>query len=144
MNTKAAYNQNEELVAMKDDIANRKFGLMLKEGLIMVGTVAGGAVLGAVAAPVVLGSAGAAVTGAMVGGFGGLYGGAMAAEVLTMKDRTKLEIDNQMVESYMSGKNYWGEGYREEVAEKGYGFGHTPPATPMLAQNGPQGPGRLS
>lgn len=132
MSQDAPYNQNAELVAMRDDIANRSLGLKIKEGLILGACTLGGAALGAVGLPMI--AEGAAMTGMLGGGVIGLYGGAAVADLATSKDRTKLDIDNQMVESYMSGKNYWGEGYREEVAEKGYGFGHTPSNTPMLAQ----------
>ena len=57
----------------------------------------------------------------IAGGMVGLMAGGSLSEALTLKDRKKLEIDEAMVNSYMSGKNYWGAGYREEVADHGYG-----------------------
>lgn len=111
------YNQNEELVAMKQDIADRSFGVRVKElGITGVAAVLGG-VAGYLLAP---------ATGGMsilIGGALGMAAGGTIGSVMTMKEREKLKIDQDMVDSYMSGKNYWGEGYREEVAEKGYGFG---------------------
>lgn len=58
-------------------------------------------------------------------------------ELSAMKEQTKLKLDEEMVQS----KNYWGEGYREEVAEHGYSlqassFHSAPP--PKLGKTSPQ------
>lgn len=135
------YNTNKELVAMKQDIADRNYNLMIKEALIIGASVIGLAALGAVAGPVVLAGGALAAEGMVFGALGGaalgMVGGGAIAGIATYKERTKLKIDEEMVQSYMQGKNHWGEGYREEVAEKGYGFGREPddraPSTPSFA-----------
>jgi len=128
----APYNANPELVAMKEDIAQRKLnvkikGMLIGGALLLLGVVALGAV--AMAAP------GAAVH---MAGFAqpliyaAMAGGSAIVGLATMKEVKKLEMDEQYLSSYMSGKNYWGEGYREEVAEKGYSM-----AGPAVAMSGP-------
>lgn len=119
MNTASPYNQNPELVAMREDIANRTFALKIKSGLITAASVVGGVALGAVVFP-------ASVPALVGGGVIGLMAGGKASDIFTLKDREKLKIDEDMVQSYMQGKNYWGEGYREEVAEHGYSLGGAP------------------
>lgn len=108
------YNTNPELVKMREDIANRGFNTKVKAWMItgisiMVGLGAGALLVGAMG-PVAL----------MGGAMAGLLVGGAIAEAVTLKDRKKLEIDEEMVSSYMQGKNHWGAGYREEVAEYGY------------------------
>lgn len=120
MNTRSPYNANEELVAMKHDIADRAYGLQVKSWTLMGLTTVGGALLGVLVAPMIPALAGIGVMGAIFGGTLGLMAGGVVADIATMKDREKLKIDQSMVDSYMQGKNYWGEGYREEVAERGY------------------------
>jgi|GEM_PF-2077452 len=119
------YNANPELTKMKNDVSNRHFNLTMK-GLAIAGIAAiAGAALGAVFLPGLLmvgmemGVMGT-IVGAMFGGVAGLMGGGVAAGVLTMKESKKLAIDEEMVGSYMQGKNHWGAGYRQEVAEHGY------------------------
>jgi hypothetical protein len=119
MNTQSPYNQNEELVAMKHDIADRAYGIQVKSWIVGGLTIAAGAILGAMALPAV-GLVGSGLVGALMGGGLGFATGGIVADMATLKDREKLKIDQSMVDSYMSGKNYWGEGYREEVAEHGY------------------------
>lgn len=123
------YNANPDLKKMREDIADRNYGLMIKSTLITVAGIALGAVAGAFALPVVMGGAISGMVllaGAGIGGFAGAMGGSALSEVLTLKDKKKLAIDEEMVDSYMSGKNYWGAGYRQEVAEYGYGGPQVP------------------
>lgn len=122
------YDANEELVAMKQDIADRTYNISIKQMLIpVIGAVVGGAI-GILLAPA---TAGASLMPALIGSAVGFFGGKAAADFATMKDREKLKIDQEMVDSYMQGKNYWGEGYREEVAEHGYSLGGPlPPSAP--------------
>lgn len=61
-----------------------------------------------------------ALLGAMYGGMAGFMGGGLISGIVTMKESTKLKLDEEMVQSYMQGKGSWGHGYREEVAERGY------------------------
>ena len=139
----APYNANEELVAMKHDIADRNYKLKIKEMLITGAMVVGGVALGALALPAIPALAGmGAVTGAMMGGALGLASGGAVASLATMKDREKLKIDESMVDSYMSGKNYWGEGYREEVAERGYSLSGTSAFPGAAPPPPPRGTGR--
>ncbi|MFO0389622.1 MAG: hypothetical protein ACK502_07905 [Alphaproteobacteria bacterium] len=123
MNAQSPYNQNEELVAMKQDIADRSYNIQVKKWMIGGLAIAGGVLLGTLALPLVpflAAAKGVVGMGAIMGGALGFMAGGVAADMATMKDREKLKIDQSMVDSYMSGKNYWGEGYREEVAERGY------------------------
>ncbi len=120
------YNANPDLVKMRHDIAERNYGIMTKGMLISgIGAVAG-AIVGALLLPEIL-IGGAALGGmgmlvsAFMGGVVGLMAGGAISHVVTMRDEKKLQIDEEMVGSYMQGKNYWGEGYRKEVAEYGYG-----------------------
>lgn len=115
------YNTNPELVAMKNDIANRKFRVQLI-GMGVTAVLA----IGALAAFFLIPGAGAAV-GAMGGASAtkavlglGMAAAGTVTSLVTMKEMKKLEMDEQFLQSYMQGKNYWGEGYREEVAEHGY------------------------
>lgn len=116
------YNANGELLDMKRDIADRSYKLTVKKFFFTaVGLIAGALLLPAVLPILGLG----AITGIMpviMGGALGAMAGGAVGEFLTMKERTKLKIDEDMTQSYMSGKNYWGEGYRKEVAEYGYGL----------------------
>ncbi|MDX1975017.1 MAG: hypothetical protein SFT92_05015 [Rickettsiales bacterium] len=98
------FNQEANLQAMKEDIANRSFKIkvtgMVITGAFMLLAFAGMFMgLGGVAAPL-LGLVGAA-------------GGAIAG-LVTLKETKKLQIDEEFLQSRMQGKNWWG-GYREEV-----------------------------
>jgi len=134
MNTPSPYNANPELSAMKEDVASRSLNLSIKSGLITVATVAVGAAGAALLFP--LAGPGVAFS-AFVGGAAGLLASGPIIEMATLKERTKLQIDEEMVQSYMAGKNYWGEGFREEVAEHGYAG---PQATPHVGGPNPQRP----
>jgi len=134
MNTPSPYNANPELSAMKEDVASRSLSLSIKSGLITVAAVAAGAAAGAMLFPYV--GAGLAFS-AFVGGAAGLLASGPITEMATLKERTKLQIDEEMVQSYMAGKNYWGEGFREEVAEHGYAG---PQSTPHIGGANPQRP----
>ena len=116
-NDQILYNQNPELTGMRFDVAERTSALNIKTALITAASVVGGLAVGAaIAAVTPLGMI--AVIG---GGIAGLMAGSSIAQIATLRERTKLKIDEEMVQSYMSGKNHWGAGYRQEVAEHGYG-----------------------
>lgn len=87
-------------------------------------SIVAGLAVGAMIAPIL--PAAFTFTAIAGGGIVGLLAGSSIAEMATMKERTKLKIDEEMVQSYMSGKNYWGEGFREEVAEHGYAGAQQP------------------
>ena len=113
---KERYNTNPELNKMRDDVANRGLNIKIKSLVItgvsaLIGVGVGALFMTTPIGPMAL----------IAGGVVGLMAGGPLAEAATLKDRKKLEIDEDMVNSYMSGKNYWGAGYREEVAEHGYG-----------------------
>ena len=120
------YKSNEELMAMKEDIADRKFKVR------MIGVLVTSAlVVGAIAAAFFLPGAASAVAGAGSGGVNAVLSlvmgaGAGITSLLTMKEVKRLEMDEKYIQTYMQGKNYWGEGYREEVAEKGYSMSGSP------------------
>lgn len=145
---------------MKEDIANREYQLRIKALKIGAVVMIAGALIagigvfglmglmaslnGVPAAGVVSGIAGGLAAGegiglffcgAAMGAMFGLMAGIPIAELMTYKERTKLQIDKDMTQSYMQGKNYWGEGYREEVAERGYG-GPRLPASPAKRPTG--------
>lgn len=116
------YNANPELMAMKEDISKRRFGLTVKKmliggALVVAGIAAGMALLPAVA-PTMF--AGGTLFPAYFGGVVGMMVGGHIANLATMKESERLKIDEQYVNTYLQGKNHWGEGYREEVAEHGY------------------------
>ncbi len=134
------YDQNPDLVKMRQDIADRSYNIKIKSWIVTGISVALGLGVGALLmgtlGPIAL--IGGAAVGMMVGG--------PIADALTMKDQKKLEIDESMVNSYMQGKNYWGEGYRKEVAEYGYGGeqvaaprNNLPKGNPPQPRNTPQG-----
>ncbi|MFO0389623.1 MAG: phage holin family protein [Alphaproteobacteria bacterium] len=120
------YQENPELMAMKEDIAERKYRVQ------MTGLLVGGALIAAAIASVFFFPAAAgAIMNSGAGGakllITGLLGvGAAITTMLTLKEVKRLEVDEKYVQSYMQGKNYWGEGYRKEVAEHGYGGVQTP------------------
>ena len=116
----APYNANPQLTQMREDVANRGYNLQIRSWLITGVTALIGLAIGAAFLPVV------GPMALIMGGGVGFMAGGVAAEVINMKDRKKLAIDEEMVSSYMSGKNYWGEGYRKEVAEYGYGGEQVP------------------
>ena len=122
----APYNA-PQLMAMKNDIANRSFRIRLT-GMVITAVFA----VAAVAALFFLPPGSAALIKPLLS-TGMALGGAVTTMV-TMREAKKLEIDEQYIQSYMQSKNYWGEGYRKEVAEHGYS-GPSP-----LMQGPPQGP----
>ncbi len=132
----APYNANPELVAMKNDIANRKFRVQLI-GMAVTGALVVGALATLFFVPGAIGAVGTAGGASMakllvVGSMGVA---STVTSLITMKEVKKLEMDEKYLQSYMSGKNYWGEGYREEVAEHGYAitsptFQGAPPPQP--------------
>lgn len=134
MNTPSPYNANPELSAMKEDIASRNYNLRIKHMLILGASLAGGIALGALLVPTI------GAMGVVSGGILGFLAGGKISEMMTLKERTKLQIDEEMTQSYMSGKNYWGEGYRKEVAEHGYAGPQVPnvPSGPQQARGGKQ------
>lgn len=124
------YKSNAELVAMKEDLANRKFRVEL---IGMAVTAAFG--IAAIASMFMFPAL------AAEGGKGmltlAMWGASGVTSLITLKEVKKLEMDEEFISSYMKAKNHWGEGYREEVAEKGYGFGRQPqheqaPETPQF------------
>jgi hypothetical protein len=123
--TEEAYNKNAELSAMKEDIADRHFNLRIKKLAITGASIA----LGAAAGALLVGTFGipAVIAGAGIG----FFASESVANMMTLKERTKLQIDEEMTQSYMAGKNHWGAGYREEVAEHGYNM-TGPAATPKV------------
>ena len=142
----APYNANPELSKMKQDISDRQYKLMIKS-IVITGAVALiGAALGAMFLPVVLPFLAEAGTfgliwSALAGGMVGMMGGGAVATMVTMKDQKKLAIDEEMLQSYMQGKNYWGSGYRQEVAEYGYGGPQLPaPRNNLWAERQQRGP----
>lgn len=121
--TDPRYNTNPELTKMKHDIADRAYNLQVKSWIITGITALVGVGIGLLLMPA-LPTLGIMVP--IMGGAVGLAAGGTVAELMTMKDRKKLAIDEDMVNSYNTGKNYWGAGYREEVAEYGYGGPQVP------------------
>ncbi len=124
------YQENQELMAMKEDIAERKYRVQ------MTGLLVGGVLIAAAIASVFFFPAAAgAIMNSGAGGakllITGLLGvGAAITTMLTLKEVKRLEVDEKYVQSYMQGKNYWGEGYRKEVAEHGYGGVQAPQGLP--------------
>ena len=103
---------DEQLLQMKQDIADRTFNVKVK-GMLITGAffaLAAGALF---LFPAALGVA-APLVGLLAAAGGTIAG------LATLKETKKLQIDEEYVQSYMQGKNYWGKGYREEVAERGY------------------------
>ena len=119
------YNANPELVEMKEDIAKRKFNLNVTQfvigGLVLAATIAASIAFLPALLPASLAASGSGLmTAGMIGVYAGMFTSAVATDFVTMKEREKLKIDEQYVDSYLQGKNHWGKGYREEVAEHGY------------------------
>jgi len=113
------FNQTPDLDAMKQDIADRQYNIKIKGILISGGLMA--LAFGAMFLfPGALGAAAPIV--ALIAASGGTIAG-----LLTMKETKKLQIDEEFLQSRMSGKNYWG-GYREEVMD----HGGQPLSAPML------------
>lgn len=101
-----------QLMAMKEDIANRALRIkMVGMAITTVFTVAAVALM--FFAPAGLGAGHHLFSLAMAAG------GAVTSMV-TMREAKKLEMDESYIQSYMRGKNFWGAGYRQEVAENGY------------------------
>lgn len=117
--TETPYNANPELVAMKQDIADRKFHVKLKGMLITAGLIVAGIIaLVALQSTVGLPAFDAGLGRMLAYGVTGI--GSTIVALATMKEVKRLEMDEQYLQTYMQGKNYWGEGYRKEVAEHGY------------------------
>ena len=136
MSTPSLYNANPDLVEMKEDIAKRSFRVTLKTMLITGAAVAVGALLGMAVLPVLLPAmASSAVMAGYLGGAAGLLLGGHVATLATTKERQRLKIDEQYVESYNQGKNHWGSGYRQEVAEYGYSLAGPVSGLPPTAKN---------
>jgi hypothetical protein len=115
---------DEKLAEMKEDIASRTLAVKMK-GMLVTGMFIALAAIAIFAAPAALVSSGLAPLVGMVG----MIGSAVAS-VVTLKETKRLQMDEKYLESYMSGKNYWGKGYREEVAERGYSLGGPVPGFP--------------
>jgi hypothetical protein len=135
------YNANPDLAKMREDISKRNQALLVKTLLIVgIGLLLGGA-LGAALTPIVpfLGGFGSfgMILGTMAGGIVGGGLGGMISQTMTVKERKQLQIDEEMLNSYMQGKNFWGSGYRQEVAEQGYGGAQVPYTPP--SRQGPVG-----
>jgi hypothetical protein len=114
------YNANPELLAMKDDLADRKLRIKLI-GMAVTGLFAVAAVASMFFLPVLLPELATTVApAAKLVLSGGLAAASWVTSLITTKEVKKLEVDEQYIASYMQGKNYWGEGYREEVLEHGY------------------------
>lgn len=132
------YNANPELVAMKQDLADRKFkikmkGFMIVAALVAVGVIAAVGLASMGALPAIGGEAGKWLIQGAIGI------GSTVVTLSTMKEVERLEMDEQYIESYMQGKNYWGEGYRKEVLEHGYEGPQVPfnaPPAPLSKQTG--------
>jgi len=126
--------QNPELVAMKENLADRKFNLKIKGMLISGALMAAGIGL-MLFAPGLLGAATPLI------GLLGMAGGAIAG-LFTMKEAQKLETDEQYLNTYMAGKNNWGKGLRDEVLAQGYSLGGTVVTNGPSAGGIPGGAGR--
>lgn len=111
--SQSPFNQNAEMAAMKQNIADRAFNLKVK-GMLITGALMLGAFALMFLAPTLLGAATPLVGLALTAGSG-------IAGLITLKESKKLAMDEQYLQTYMQGKNHWGEGYREEVLEKGWG-----------------------
>jgi hypothetical protein len=112
-----------QLLAMKQDIADRSFRIKMTGMLITGLFIAAG-----VAAMFLLPGSSLALAKPLI--YGAMAVGGAVTTVVTMREAKKLEIDEHYIQSYMQGKNYWGEGYRKEVAEHGY-------SGPPLTMQGP-------
>lgn len=121
----APYNA-PQLEAMKEDIANRSFRIRMT-GMLVTGLIAAAAIAAVFLIP---GGLAVGASGAKAIFYGALALGGGVTTLVTMHEAKKLEIDEHFIQSYMSGKNHWGAGYRQEVAEHGY-------SAPPLAMSGP-------
>ncbi|NCY26691.1 MAG: hypothetical protein EBX37_18240 [Alphaproteobacteria bacterium] len=124
------FDANPEIAAMRQDIADRAYGIKLKGMLIT-----GGLALAGIGAMFLIPGGAPLLSVAMLAGSG-------VSALFTMKEQEKLEVDRQQLESRIQGGN-WGKGhwsgYREEVMEKG-GSGLPPEA--MASTGGkPRGAG---
>lgn len=123
------FNQTPDLDAMKQDIADRSYKIKIK-GMLISGALAAVALGAMVLFPTALGAA-TPLLGLLALAGSGLAG------LMTLKETKKLQIDEEFLQSRMSGKNYWG-GYREEVIQPGGAplsapmLGSHPAATPQL------------
>ena len=125
--TESPFDADPQMAAMKQDIADRSFNIQLK-GYLISGALAIAAVAVFFLVPeaaLAMGSMGPLL-------FAGVFAaGSGLAAMMTLKETEKLKIDEEFLKSRIQGKNYWGSGYREEVAEHGYAG----PQAPF--QNGP-------
>ncbi len=93
-----AFNQNSEMSAMREDLANRAFRIK------MVGSVL---TLGLVALAIVM--PGLGVTGMLL-----TLGTSALTALITTRAAKRLEIDQEFLESRMQGRNWW-NGYKMEI-----------------------------
>jgi hypothetical protein len=112
----------ENLMKMKEDIADRTFNVKVK-GMFITGAFLALAVVALIFAPQVFGAFAPLI------GLVGAVGSAIAG-LATIKETKKLQMDEEYLQSYMQGKNYWGKGYREEIAERGYSLSSPVPGLP--------------
>lgn len=114
---------------MKEDIAERKFRVQMT-GLLVGAALITAAIASMFFFPAAVGQIMNASGGARLVTTALLGVGAAITTMLTLKEVKRLEVDEKYVQSYMQGKNYWGEGYREEVAERGFGGVQAPRGLP--------------
>jgi hypothetical protein len=100
-----AFNQNPEMSAMREDVANRVFRLKIIEGVIKIAAI--GLAIAAVATGIGSGIGAAFLPLALAAGAG-------IASFVTTKARKRLEIDEEFLESRMQGRNWW-NGYKMEI-----------------------------
>ena len=127
--TESPFNADPQMAAMRQDIADRAFRIKMT-GWIISGALA----IAAIATMLYIPPAALGLAQPLIGV--ALLAGSALAGIVTMKEAKKLEIDEQFLQSRMQGKNYWGAGYREEVAERGYA------GVPVQLQGGPASHGR--
>jgi len=123
------FNQNPDLQAMKQDIADRSFRIKMK-GMLITGAFAAVAIGALFLFPLALGAA-TPVVGLLAAAGSGIAG------LLTLKETKKLQIDEEFLQTRMQGKNWWG-GYREEV-----GTASNMPQAPLMSGPAPSKGGTL-
>lgn len=111
----SAFDTDPQTAAMREELADRQFNLKIKQGLFSLAGAAVGAGAGfAIGDPV----GGANISTAVLGGTTGLMAGGMVGDVVTTKDRTRLDIDRQIADARIQGQGWWG-GYHEQNAAHG-------------------------
>ncbi len=96
--TTSLFDANATYAENRQNIADREYGLMLKNSAIIAASAVAGA-LGGTALDTKL-----MPTAAIAGGVGGTF----ISDVLTKKDRAILEMDKKMLASYTDGNQHWG------------------------------------